>query len=372
MKQKLLKTLSLLLCTSLCVSLLACGKNDVSDLDALSDSAVGNITIEPQTSETEISSMNDTKTVYPITLTDALGREVVIEKEPQSIVSGYYITSSILIALGVKDKIVGIEDKADKRNIYALSTPKLCELPNVGTVKQIDIEACATLMPDLLVAPAKIKEQIPALEELGITTLTVNPEDSKQLLESIDILGRAVNAPQNAFLLKEYIANQLAILSNALQDVTDREYVYLGGNSSFLSTAGPAMFQNTLINWAGAYNVAYSIEDTYWAEVSYEQILAWNPTVIVLAANAAYTVEDILNDSALSEVDAVKSGKVFQIPSYIEAWDSPVPSAILGSLWLAAKLYPEHYSMEEFEATKADFYSTFYSLYDLPAEETER
>ena len=36
----------------------------------------------------------------------------------QRIVSGYYITTSACIALGLKDKMVGIEAKADKRPIY--------------------------------------------------------------------------------------------------------------------------------------------------------------------------------------------------------------------------------------------------------------
>lgn len=42
------------------------------------------------------------------------GREVTLEKEPERIVSGYYISSSACIALGLSDKWVGIEDKSAK------------------------------------------------------------------------------------------------------------------------------------------------------------------------------------------------------------------------------------------------------------------
>ena len=75
----------------------------------------------------------DAATEYPVTLTDQAGREVTIESQPETLVSGYYISTSLLIALGLEDNLVGIEAKADTRPIYALSAPPLLELPRVGT-----------------------------------------------------------------------------------------------------------------------------------------------------------------------------------------------------------------------------------------------
>lgn len=59
----------------------------------------------------------------PVTLTDQVGREVTVEEVPSRIVSGYYISSSALIALGVRDRIVGIEAKAAKRP-FMLAAPR--------------------------------------------------------------------------------------------------------------------------------------------------------------------------------------------------------------------------------------------------------
>ena len=42
----------------------------------------------------------------PVVLTDMAGREVSIEAVPERIVSGYYISTSTLIALGLSDKLV--------------------------------------------------------------------------------------------------------------------------------------------------------------------------------------------------------------------------------------------------------------------------
>ena len=83
------------------------------------------------------------------------------------------------------------------------------------------------------------------------------------------------------------------------------------------------MYQSTLIENAGGVNAASDITDTYWADTSYEQILSWNPDYIVLAADADYDVDSVLNDSALADCTAVKEGHIAQIPSDIEALDYP-------------------------------------------------
>lgn len=86
-------------------------------------------------------------TEYPVTVTDQAGRDVTIEAQPTRLVSGYYISTSALIALGLQDSLVGIEAKAASRPIYQLSAPQLLELPSVGSAKEFDLEGCAALEP---------------------------------------------------------------------------------------------------------------------------------------------------------------------------------------------------------------------------------
>ena len=107
---------------------------------------------------------------------------------------------------------------------------------------------------------------------------------------------------------------------------------------------------------------AATITDTYWAEVSYEQILAWNPQYIVLASDASYTVEDVLADPNLEGCAAVENGNVIQIPGDAEAWDSPVPGGILGAVWLSSELHPEECPQADSEAVIHEFYETFYGF----------
>ena len=307
------------------------------------------------------SAENVENTQYPVTLTDQAGREVTIQEEPQRIVSGYYISTSALIALGLQDKLVGIEAKAAKRPIYQRSAPQLMDLPNVGTAKEFDLEGCAALEPDLVILPLKLKDAAKTLEDLGFPVLLVNPEDQAQLEEMISLIAAATNSQSSAQALLDFTAAQEALLEKTLEG-TRTPSVYLAGNSALLSTAGDAMYQSDMIRLAGGVNAAAELTDTYWVEISYEQLLAWDPDYILLASDAGYTVEDVLADPNLADCAAVKNGNVFKMPGKAEAWDSPVPSGILGAVWLANLLHPEAFTEEDCAEVIDEYYETFYGF----------
>ena len=366
MKTTFKKQLSIILICTMLAVLTACGTDSATTTQSTTESTTA-ASVSEEASSKELSSEESSteadaeQTVYPVTVTDQAGREVTIEKEPSSIVSGYYISSSLLIALGLKDKVVGIEAKADKRPIYKLAAPELTELPNVGTAKEFNLETCAALSPDLVILPMKLKDAAQSLTDLGITVLLVNPESQDLLTEMINTIATATNTNSEAAKLLAYIDSQKDMLTSALSGV-EPESVYLAGNSSFLSTAGPSMYQSSIIELAGGKNVADSITDTYWAEISYEQLLAWDPSYIIIASDAEYTVDDIMNDPNLAECTAVQNSHVSAIPGDMEALASPVPAGILASVWLAGILHPDQVSADTYTTEMTNYYETFYGI----------
>ena len=350
------RVISLLLALTMLFALAACGAGGNDP-----ESPTGGAPIESFPAESAPAESEAPETAYPVTVTDQLGRKVTIEREPETLVSGYYISTSLLIALGLEDRLVGIEAKANTRNIYKLSAPQVVDLPSVGTAKEFDLEGCAALEPDLIVLPARLESVIPSLEELGFTVLAVNPEDKALLEEAVTLLGAAVNTAGRAGELLAFHDRQLEPLTEALDGV-DTPSVYLAGNSAFLSVAGPEMYQNSLIEQAGGANAASDITENYWAEISYEQLLVWDPDYIILAADADYTVDSVLEDGNLQDCTAVKNGHVYQFPNAIEAWDSPVPSSILGSMWLAGVIHPGVYPADAWKQAATDYYETFYGF----------
>lgn len=332
------KLTSILLIIVMVFSLAACGSS------------------EPDNDSTDVGA-----TSYPITITDHADRTVTIEEQPERLVSGYYISTSALIALDLDENLVGIEAKADKRAIYRLSAPALIDLPNVGTAKEFDLEGCAALEPDLVILPLKLQNAAEQLEALGIDVLLVNPENQELLESMIRMIASAANRQEKAEQLLRFADTQEAHLADVLKGVSTPK-VYLAGNSSMLSTAGSVMYQSDMIRIAGGMNAAAEITDNYWVEISYEQLLAWDPDYIILASDAAYTVDDVLADPNLAGCTAVKNQNVYQMPSKAEAWDSPVPSGILGALWLANILHGDVFSASECNALIDDYYETFYNF----------
>lgn len=296
-----------------------------------------------------------------IVLTDQAGREVVLEEPAQSIVSCYYISTYAAIALGAEDRVVGLEKKADTRPIYQMAAPELLEKPQVGTMKELDVEATAALEPELVIMPQALADYADTLAQLGIPVLVVNPESHEALVEMLQLMGTALGLEDRAEALTSYYQEQLDRMAELTQD-TEAPVVYMGSNSSFLATAPASMYQSTLIRQAGGVNAGDSLEGDYWTEVSYEDVLAMAPQVIVLPAGAEYTVQDVLEDAQLSALPAVQDGAVYQMPGGIEEWDSPVPSGILGTMWMTSVLHPDVYPFEEFTADAQDFYQTFYGF----------
>lgn len=342
------KWLAMLLAVVMVLSFAACGKEP---------------TPAPQPEPT-------TDVTYPVTVKDMAGREVTLEKQPERIVSGYYISSSACIALGLTDKMVGIEDKSAKRPIYKLAAPALIDLPNVGSAKAFDLEACIATEPDLVILPMKQKDTAQTLQEMGIATLLVLPESHEQLIEMFTLIGTATNTVKQAEKLISYYNTKLSAVTELTRDIPDDEkpVVYLGSTGDILRTAPREMYQASLITTAGGKNAGDVLEGSSWTDIDNETFLTMNPDIIVIptdnfaVSSPDYTAEDVMNNPTFSDVTAVKNGAVYQMPVGYEAWDSPVPSGILGTLWMLKTLHPELYPAEQFAADVNEFYTVFYGF----------
>lgn len=325
-------------------------------------------TVEENTKDTE---PEVAETEYPLTVTDQVGNEVTIEQEPEKLVSGYYISSSTCLALGLKDRLAAVEEGIESRPIYQYAASDIMDsVGNVGSAKAFDLEACLAAEPDLVILPKKAQDYAATLSEMGIATIVVNPENHEQLVEMVSLIGEVTNTNEAAKALTDKYDEILAKLADLTGDIKedDKPVVYMCGTSSYLTTAPKDMYQASLIQTAGGKNAGDVLEGDSWVDVSYEQILEMNPDVIIIPTNNMangqpdFTADEVMADANLAEVTAVKNGDVYNMPAGYEAWDSPVPSGILGMLWMTATLHPDVYSMDEFADDAAEFYKTFYQF----------
>ena len=72
-----------------------------------------------------------------------------------------------------------------------------------------------------------------------------------------------------------------------------------------------------------------------------EQVLTWNPQVILLGNFDAAMPSDIYGDPRWQSVEAVKARRVYKFPLGGYRWDPPSQESALGWIWLAGLLHPE-------------------------------
>ena len=336
-------------------SLVGCGNNTISK---------ENVTATTESTQQESSEEVQNEATEPQvrTVVDQLGRTVELPAEINRIVSSYYISSSLLIALGAEDRVVGLEMKADTREVYKKAAPEFLELPGVGTSKSISVEETLALNPDLVIIPYRLEEFVEQFEALDIPVIVIEPESMDQFLECITLIGTAIGAEEKADALLNYYNEKMDQIAQLTAEVQERPRVYMSGGSSAFTTCTANMYQNDLIKLAGGQNVSEELTDGYWANVSAEQILAWDPEFIFNVNYASYDISELTGDAQLGTVAAIKENRTYTFPSVLEAWDYPTPSSVLGILWLTQTLHPELYSVEEYIKDAQDFYQTFYDI----------
>jgi len=104
-----------------------------------------------------------------------------------------------------------------------------------------------------------------------------------------------------------------------------------------------------------------------WTRTGLEQIAAWDPDIIVVAAyhvDATDAVETLLNDPTWSEMRAVAGGNVHAFPGDYHSWDQPDVRWLLGLKWLASVLHPDIFPGLKMEEEARVFFREMFFLDD--------
>ena len=135
--------------------------------------------------------------------------------------------------------------------------------------------------------------------------------------------------------------------------------VLFSGPKSIYSVATGNMLQTRMLELAGAKNVAGNLKG-FWANVSPEQVAAWNPDVVFLGSSLdTYGRDNIFKNPHFQTVRAIKDKRVFSFPSNIGWWDYPSPHCVLGVVWAAKTLYPDLFFDVDMMALANAFYLKF-------------
>jgi iron complex transport system substrate-binding protein len=265
-----------------------------------------------------------------IKVTDFLGREVSIEKVPQRIVSLSPSTTELLYVLGVGNRLVGVTDYDD----YPSEVKKL---PKVGGFQGPNMEAIAEQQPDIIFAASiSGREQMEALQNLGIPVVVLEAKQIDQIYQSIELIGELTGTEEKGKQIVKDMKAKINDINNRVKDLPTAKVFYLvdiNGNWS----AGRGTFIDELIDIAGGNNIVDDVEG--WVQYSPEKLLQKNPDVIITAPHAC-DVDELKALPAYQELNAVKNDRIKVISD-----DNLISRAsnriVLGLEQIAKNLHPE-------------------------------
>lgn len=210
-------------------------------------------------------------------------------------------------------------------------------------------------------------------EQTGIPTIILD-SDILKLDEAYEVLGKVMEEEERAKELAEYCRETISQAQNLAASISEEEKigVYYAQGPDGLETEPSNSWHAEVINLVGGKNVAEveAIADSGKSLVSIEQILQWNPDLIISwdDVRGGY-YSGIFEDPTWQGIKAVEEKEVYEIPNRPFNWFDRPPSVnrILGIKWLGNLLYPDLFDYDIEEEVK-EFYSKFYH-YELSEEE---
>jgi iron complex transport system substrate-binding protein len=188
---------------------------------------------------------------------------------------------------------------------------------------------------------------------------------------ALRLMGEILGVKERAEKLAAYTEATFEDIDAMLADIPegDRPRVYLARGPEGLETGVRGSINTEIIERVGAINVADAPGQRGIVNVSIEQVLLWNPEVVVTWDDRFY--ERVWDNPFWQGTDAVRNERVYLSPSEPFGWIDRPPSInrLLGMRWLASVLYPEQFG-GDLRAMTREFYALFYQV-DLSEEQLD-
>ncbi len=272
-------------------------------------------------------------TSYPLTVTDDAGRAVTLARRPQRIVSLAPSNTELLYALGLADRVVGVDN-------YSNYPPEAARKPQISDYSSTNLEQVLATEPDLILAAGiTSRDVIAAFESRGLAVVVLDPPTLDGVFGDISLLGQVADVNGVAATLRGDLERRLATLTARLATVSTKPRVFFELDATQFFTVGPKSFIDDLIGRAGGVNIAADAATAY-PKLSVEQIIAKDPEVIVLSDEGyGATVATVGTRPGWAGISAVKNGRVVAIDP--DLTNRPGPRILDALEQLARALHPE-------------------------------
>jgi iron complex transport system substrate-binding protein len=302
-------------------------------------------------------------------IVDSAGREVAIPVAPQRVLAAGPPANVLLYALAPEKMVGWVRELAEAEKPFIAAPYR--DLPVHGRLtgrgNTANVEMVLSMQPDLILDVGSVDETYASLadrvqEQTGIPYVLIDGTFARSP-ETVREVGALLGVPEVAEAQAAFAEAALARLEATVADIPpeERPRVYYGRGADGLETGLAGSINMEVLAAVGATNVAEAAGAGGLANVSVEQVLAWNPDVI-LARDADFQAA-VATDPVWAEVAAVRDGRVYRAPALPFGWFDAPPgiNRAIGVAWLTDVLYPGR-SDVDLRAAARQFYDLFYHV----------
>lgn len=310
-----------------------------------------------------------------ISVTDALGRQVVLPNSPRRIVvtgkAMIMVVDAVYMFPEASARIAALGDAwQGTSNLIAMMDSSYTS--KVTLKQDAAAEQIAAAQPDLVILKSYLSETVgKGLDALKIPVIYVDFETPEQYQRDITILGKVFQNEARARQVVDFYQNKVAEIQSALQGVTNKPrtlLLYFSEKDGAVAFNVPPMawMQTKMVQLAGGEPVwASANPGSGWTKVSLEQIAAWDADMVFIISynkNSSEVVASLKTNPQWQALRATKEGRLYGFPADLYSWDQPDARWILGLTWLAGRLHPERLSKMDIVQQAVQFYQTLYGL----------
>ncbi len=325
---------------------------------------------ETQPSQTQPPETTQEPVAQTRLITDMAGRELEIPMHIEKVFSTGHVAAIYLYTL-TPERLLGWNYELNDLE-KSIILEEYHDLPNFGQNDAVNFEAVIAASPDIALnvgtmGDALIDECEDLTAKLGIPVVAVDG-DLLQCDAAYTFLGELLGVQEDAAKLADYAKRTFEDLEHMTIDQPVR--VYYGNGEDSLETAPKGSSHGQLLDLVKAENVAdLELSDGARVQISAEQLLAWDPDVIVVNGEPKSDVPGDSAAKALMEnpifetLTAVQEGKVYGIPNAPFSWVDrpPASNRLIGIRWLSSILYPDALGVDVDEEVK-EFFRLFYHV----------
>jgi iron complex transport system substrate-binding protein len=305
-------------------------------------------------------------TVKDATVKDATGRAIPIPERVTRVFPAGPPAAITLYTLA-PDLLIGWP-RANRPEECAFMLPDICARPEVGRItgrgNTANLEVVLALKPDLIVdigvtTPTFVSLATRVQEQTGIPYALLDGRFDA-IAPTYRTLGALTLQTATAETLASYADDTVRTIRQRIAAIPadKRPRVYYARGPRGLETGLGGSINVETIEFLGARNVAAERQGGLGV-VSIEQVLLWDPDVIVTIDRDFATA--VRSDPVWATVKAVREARVHLSPKLPFGWVDFPPSInrLIGLWWLAKIIYPEQFP-EDLKSLTRDFYTRFY------------